>query len=56
MRDIYSKAKCVTAWIGEEVENTSAATSYLEAVANGKESWAEEKLQECLVSIFGRPY
>jgi hypothetical protein len=56
MRDIYSKAKCVTAWIGEEVENTSSAITYLEAVADGKEPWAEEKLQECLVPIFGRPY
>ncbi|PMD18013.1 hypothetical protein NA56DRAFT_577877, partial [Hyaloscypha hepaticicola] len=56
MRDIYSKAKWVIAWIGEEVENTSAAVTYLEAVAHGKEAWADEKLLECLDPIFERPY
>ncbi len=56
MRDIYSKAKWVIAWICEEVENTSTAVTYLEAVAHGKEAWAEEKLRECLDPIFGRPY
>lgn len=56
MRDIYSKAKWVIAWIGEEVEDTSTAVTYLEAVACGKEAWAEEKLRECLDPIFGRPY
>jgi pyruvate-formate lyase-activating enzyme len=62
MRDIYSTAKSVVAWIGEETNYTPIAITFLEAAARGgvqfkfkTTSYPVEWL-DCYEDIFGRSY
>ncbi|KAN0122155.1 Heterokaryon incompatibility protein (HET) domain containing protein [Hyaloscypha variabilis] len=56
MRDIYSKAESIIAWIGEEDVSTASEIAFLDSVAHGEEQVGWDMWSPCQQSILRRPY